>query len=80
MTVVGRACSGSPGGGAEPPGQVAEQFLLIVTHPRHVAVRSQQRRGDVQLVADVDHVVHTVGPAGHREPAGLVQLESVPSA
>ncbi|MFD7900376.1 DUF2199 domain-containing protein [Streptomyces sp. NPDC059743] len=31
----------SAGGCAEPPGQLAEQILLIFTGPRHVAVRSQ---------------------------------------
>jgi hypothetical protein len=42
---------------AEPPWELADQFLLIVTDPRHVAVRPQQHRGDVQFLADIDDVV-----------------------
>ena len=60
-------------GSAEPRGQLAEQILLVVTDPRHVAVRPQQRRGHVQFLADVDDVVNPICPARHREPAGLVE-------
>ena len=75
---AGRPLSRRPGprsadGSAEPPGQLAEQFLLVFTSPRHVAVRPQQRRGHVQFLADVDDVVDPIGPARDREPAGLVE-------
>ena len=50
---------------AEPLWQLAEQLLLLFTDPRHVAVRPQQHRGHVQLLADVDDVVDPVCPARH---------------
>jgi len=68
----------SADGSAEPPGQLAEQILLIFTDPRHVAVRPQQRRGHVQFLADVDDVVDPVCPTRHREPAGLVERSPRP--
>ena len=65
----------SADGGAEPPGQLAEQILLIFTDPRHVAVRPQQHRWHAQFLADVDDVVDPVRLARHREPAGLVEQQ-----
>ena len=50
--------------------------LLIFADPRHVAVRSQQHCGHVEFVAGVDDVVDPVRPAGHREPAGLVEQQA----
>ena len=50
----------SADGSAEPPGQLAEQILLVFTDPRHVAVRPQQRRGHVQFPAFVDDVVDPI--------------------
>jgi hypothetical protein len=46
---------------------------MVLTDPRHVAVRRQQRRGHVQFLADVDEVVDPIRPARDREPAGLVE-------
>ena len=43
--------------------------------PGHVAVRSQQHGGHVQLVADVDHVVDPVRPPRDRERTGLVEQQ-----
>jgi hypothetical protein len=40
-----------------------------------VAVRPQQRRGHLQVLADVDEVVDPIRPPGHRKPAGLVQQQ-----
>jgi hypothetical protein len=40
----------SADGGAEPPWQLVEQILLIVTDPRHVAVRPQEYGGHVTVL------------------------------
>jgi hypothetical protein len=50
----------SAAGLAEPLGQLDAQLLLVVTDPRHVAVRPQQRRGHVQFGAFVDDVVDPI--------------------
>ena len=55
---------------------MAEQFCLVVAGPGHVTIRPQQHGGHVQFLAGVDDVVDPVGPALHREPAGLVQQQS----
>jgi hypothetical protein len=60
---------------AEPPSSLADQFLLLVTDPRHVAVRPQQHRGHLQLLADADDVVDPLRPAHHPKPAGLVEQQ-----
>src|SRR5689334_19792745 len=65
----------SADGSYEPPGQLAEQILLIVAGPCHVAVRPQQRGGHVQFPADVGDVVDPVCPARNRQPAGLVEQQ-----
>ena len=51
---------------------MVEQVLLVVAGPGHVAVRSQQHGGHVQLVADVDDVVDPVG-----RPQPLVEGEAI---
>src|SRR5215469_4283006 len=50
----------SAAGLAEPLWQQDAQLLLIVTDPRHVTVRSQQRGGHVQFRAFVDDVVDPI--------------------
>jgi len=55
---------------------VVEQVGLIVTGPGHVAVRPQQRGGDVEFLAEVDDVVDPVCPVGNGKPAGLVEQQS----
>ena len=63
-------------GTAEPLPQVPEQLLLVVADPRHVAVRSQQERGHLELSARVDHTVDPLSPAVDREPAGLIEQQA----
>src|SRR5258708_36975444 len=71
------ACSTN--GGAEPLWQQDAQFLLIVTDPRHVAVRSQQRGGYVEFGAFVDDVVDPICPARNLKLAGLVEQQAAPA-
>jgi hypothetical protein len=63
----------SADGSAEPLWQQDVQILLIVTDPRHVAVRSQQRGGYVEFGAFVDDVVNPICPAQNLKLAGLVE-------
>ena len=70
-----RTCE-SADGGTEPLRQLVEQIPLILTDPRHVAVRPQQHGWYVDLLADVDDVVDPVHPASDRKPAGLVEQHS----
>ena len=67
--------SGALGGGSEPGRQVAEQVVLVLADPGDVAVRPEQDRGRVQLLADVHDVIDPIRPSGHGELAGLVQQE-----
>src|SRR5258708_14893859 len=53
----------STNGGAEPLWQQDAQVLLIVTDPRHVAVRSQHRGGDVEVGAVVGQLVDAICPS-----------------
>ncbi|GII69519.1 hypothetical protein Sme01_19950 [Sphaerisporangium melleum] len=48
-------------------GEVAEQILLVIAHPGHVAVRPQQHGGDVRFLAGVDDVADPSGPSRDRE-------------
>jgi hypothetical protein len=57
----------STAGGAGPLGQPAEQLLLILAGPRHVAVRPQQHGGHIEFLADVDDVV---GPTAQPSTEG----------
>ena len=58
---------------------MVEQVLLVVAGPGHVAVRSQQHGGHLQLVADVDDVVDPVRPSRDGELTGLVEQQPASS-
>src|SRR5258708_2391783 len=69
----------STNGGAEPLWQQDAQILLIVTDPRHVAVRSQQRGGYVEFGAFVGDGGDPICPARNLQLAGLVEQPAAPA-